>query len=71
MADTIVSRKLKSKFTNGQGKNGKDLYSTISLARVKEGITKENALRVGDLIGAIVGKPLVAVTKVTEEEYSK
>lgn len=70
MAKVNVSRKFKTKLNAGLGKNGKESYKTISLDRLEENVSTENALKVGEFIGKIVDKKVKSVTKVNEEEIT-
>ena len=70
MAKVNVSRKLKTQLNAGLGKNGKESYKTISLDRLEENVSTENAFKVGEFIGKIVDKKVKSVTKVNEEEIT-
>lgn len=69
MIKTNIYRKIRCKFKNGLGKNGKETFKSVSLNRLGENVTKEQAIEVGKLIGKIIGKELVASTNVTEAEH--
>lgn len=69
MIKTNIYRKIRCKYKNGLGKNGKETFKSVSLNRLGESVTKEQAIEVGKLIGKIIGKDLVSATNVMESEH--
>ncbi|WP_277262597.1 DUF1659 domain-containing protein [Peptoniphilus lacrimalis] len=69
MIKTNIYRKIRCKYKNGLGKNGKETFKSVSLNRLGENVTKEQSIEVGKLIGKIIGKDLVSATNVMESEH--
>lgn len=69
MIKTNIFRKIRCKYKNGLGKNGKETFKSVSLNRLGENVTPEQAIEVGKLIGKIIGKDMVSSTNVVEAEY--
>ncbi len=69
--ETLTTIKLRCKYRNGVDKHGKDVFRSVSFARVSKTITPEQAYQVATYVGAILNKEAVCAIKITEDEYTK
>lgn len=69
--ETTTIIKLRCKYRNGLDKHGKDVFRSVSFARVSKTITPEQAYQIAEYVGAILNKEPVSAIKITEDNYQK